>query len=107
MSRHCVILRAVVLNRAIKKGKKAMSQGKHKKGKVSIGIYVEEDFRALLAFLVDRSGETATDIIMEGVRARATALGVMKDGEILPEFRPAIEMIKAAYRVRKTKGSEE
>jgi hypothetical protein len=83
-----------------------MSQGRHKEGKVSIGIYVEEEFRALLAFLVDRSGETATDIIMEGVRSRATALGVMKDGKILPEFQPAIDMIMAAYRERKTKGSK-
>lgn len=83
-----------------------MSQGRHKEGKVSIGIYVEEEFRALLAFLVDRTGETATEIIMEGVRSKATALGVMKDGEILPEFKPVIEMIVAAYRERKTKGSK-
>lgn len=75
--------------------------GKHKEGKSSIGLYVDDDFRALLAFLVDQTGETATDIIMDGVRARATALGIMKDDEILPQYRPAIEIIKEAYATKR------
>lgn len=71
-------------------------QGMHKEGKSSIGIYVEDDFRALLSFVVDQSGETATSIIMEGVRSKATALGIMKDNEVLPKYRAAIEVIKEA-----------
>lgn len=78
-------------------------QGKHKQGKVSVGIYIDEDKRALLAYLVDLSGMTATDIIMEGVLAKAQALGVMKGGEVLPEHRAPISVIKAAYRMPKVK----
>lgn len=72
-------------------------KGKHKEGKSSIGLYVDDDFRALLAFLVDQTGETATDIIMDGVRARATALGIMRNDKVLPKYLPAIELIKEAF----------
>lgn len=85
-------------------------QGKHKDGKSSIGLYVDDDFRALLAFLVDQTGETATDIIMDGVRARATALGIMVNDEVLPAFKPALEIIKEGFALkrisRKKKGSK-
>lgn len=81
-------------------------QGKHREGKVSVGIYVEEDFRALIALVVDQSGETATDILMEGVRNKATELGILKDGKIVPRYLPAIEIIKLAYASKKRKGSK-
>lgn len=81
---------------------KTSRQGKHREGKSSIGLYVDEDFRALLAFLVDQTGETATDIIMDGVRTRATALGIMKDDIILPKYKPAIDIIKEAFAKRRT-----
>lgn len=85
----------------------ANRMGKHKEGKSSIGLYVDDDFRALLAFLVDQTGETATTIIMDGVRARATALGIMKNDKIVPKFRPAIELIKEAFATKRaTKKSE-
>lgn len=80
----------------------------HKEGKSSIGLYVDDDFRALLAFLVDQTGETATDIIMDGVRARATALGIMRNDVITPKYRPAIEIIKEAFAKKRIarKGSK-
>ncbi len=80
----------------------ASRMGKHKEGKSSIGLYVDDDFRALLAFLVDQTGETATNIIMDGVRARATALGIMRDDKILPKYRPAIAIIKEAFAAKRT-----
>lgn len=80
----------------------ANRMGKHKEGKSSIGLYVDDDFRALLAFLVDQTGETATDIIMDGVRARATALGIMRDDKILPKYLPAIAIIKEAFAAKRT-----
>jgi len=84
-------------------------QGKHKEGKSSIGLYVDEDFRALLAFLVDQTGETATSIIMDGVRARATSLGIMKNDKVLPQYIPAIEVIKEAFSQKRNarKGKNE
>ena len=87
----------------------ATRMGKHKEGKSSIGLYVDDDFRALLAFLVDQTGETATDIIMDGVRARATALGIMKNDRVVAKYRPAIEIIKEAFiekRSTKKKGAK-
>jgi hypothetical protein len=76
--------------------------GKHKEGKSSIGLYVDDNFRALLALLVDMTGETATSIIMDGVRSRATALGVMKNDKVVPKYVPAINVIKEAFAARRT-----
>jgi hypothetical protein len=76
-------------------------QGKHKEGKVSIGLYVDADFRALIALVVDQSGETMTDVIMAGVREKATSLSIMRDGQIVDEYKPAIEVIKAAFASKK------
>lgn len=81
-------------------------QGKHKKGKVSVGIYIDENKRALLTYLVDLSGMTATDIIMEGVMSKAQALGVMRGGKIKQEHKAAIEVIMAAYRRMHKKGDK-
>jgi len=80
----------------------ANRMGKHKEGKSSIGLYVDDDFRALLALLVDLTGETATNIIMDGVRARATALGVMKDDKVVAKYKAAIEIIKEAFSMRRS-----
>lgn len=79
----------------------ASRMGKHKEGKTSIGLYVDDDFRALLAFLVDMTGDTATNIIMDGVRSRATLLGVMKNDKIAPKYIPAISIIKEAFKARR------
>jgi len=77
--------------------------GKHKEGKVSIGFYATVEFKALLAYLVDMSGQTATDIMMDGVRERATSLGVMKDGKILPKHQPAIRLLTEVFNAKKGK----
>ena len=80
-------------------------KGKHRQGKVSIGLYIEEEKRALLAYLVDMTGQTATDIIMDGVSAKARGLGVLdSEGRVVPEHRHAIAVIMEAYRHRNKKG---
>lgn len=84
----------------------ATRMGKHREGKSSIGLYVDDDFRALLTLLVDKTGNTATEILMEGVRVRATSLGIMKEGEIVPEYKPAIEIIKEAFRAKRENRKE-
>lgn len=79
-------------------------QGKHREGKVSVGIYVDEDKRALIAYLVDQTGMTATDIIMEGVMAKARAVGLFDTrGKLKPEHAAAIEVIVESYRMKKGK----
>lgn len=80
----------------------ASRMGKHKEGKSSIGLYVDDDFRALLALLVDLTGDTATDIIMDGVRARATSLGIMKNDKVVNKYLPAINVIKEAFQRKRS-----
>lgn len=80
----------------------ASRMGKHKEGKSSIGLYVDDDFRALLALLVDLTGDTATDIIMDGVRARATSLGIMKNDKVVNKYLPAINVIKEAFKMKRS-----
>ena len=76
--------------------------GKHKDGKVSIGMYVTEDFRAILSLLVDLTGETATDIMMDGVRRRAKQVGVLTEtGEVSPEYAGSVAVIKAVFSQKK------
>ena len=78
--------------------------GKHKPSKVSIGMYVDEDFRALLALLVDVTGDTATDIMMDGVRQRAKQVGILTaSGMIAAKYQPAINVIKAVFAEKRRK----
>lgn len=81
-------------------------QGKHRQGKVSIGFYVDDDFRALLVLVAKLTGETATDIMIDGVLQKARGLGIIKNGEISGEYREEIKNIKAAYLKRKEKDEE-
>ena len=85
----------------------ANRMGKHRPDKVSIGLYVTDEFRALLALIVDLSGETATDIIMDGVRRRATELGVLVNGKVSDEYKGAIQVIKEAFATRKRTSKKE
>lgn len=75
--------------------------GKHKEGKLSIGLYVDDDFRAVLALLVKMTGETATDIIMDGVRSRAAALGVVVNGDVAKKHQRRVDAIKASLAERR------
>lgn len=75
--------------------------GKHKENKVSIGFYATVEFKALLAYVVDQSGETATDIMMEGVKQKAERLGIMKQGKIVKEHAGAIKLLTAVYNAKK------
>lgn len=81
-------------------------QGKHRQGKVSIGFYVDDDFRALLVLVAKLTGETATDIMIDGVLQKARGLGIIKNGEISEEYREVIKNIKAAYLKRNEKDEE-
>lgn len=75
--------------------------GKHRDGLVSVGLYMDEDSRALLALVVDQTGDTVTNILMEGIRERATKVGIMQNGAVVPKFVPVLEVIKEAFRFRK------
>ena len=83
---------------------KSSRSGKHRLDKSLVGFFADDDFRALLALVVDKSGETATEIMMDGVRRRATALGILKNGEIAKEYQSAFELVKAVFsQTRKNK----
>ena len=76
--------------------------GKHRADKVSIGFYATTAFKALLAYVVDQSGETATDIMMAGVQAKAKALGILDaNGNVVQKHREAIKLIEAVFKSQK------
>lgn len=63
-------------------------KGKHKEGKTLFGAYVEPEIKALAELTSSQLGCTFTEIILNGLRYEATRAGVMKNGEIVEEFRP-------------------
>ena len=79
----------------------ASRMGKHRLGKSSIGLYVDDDFRALLALVSKVTGRTQTDLLMDGVKDRATALGIISDGKISPEFESSFDIVKSTLAARR------
>lgn len=67
--------------------------GKHRADKSLVGFFADNRFRALLALVVRQTGETATQIMADGVRRRATDVGILKNGEIAPKFQRSFAAI--------------
>ena len=67
--------------------------GKHKEGKTLFGAYVEPEIKALAELTSSQLGCTFTDIILNGLRSEATRAGIMRNGEIVEEFRPIYETL--------------
>ena len=81
--------------------------GKHRVDKVSIGFYATVNFKALLAYVVDQSGETATDILMAGVLDKARRLGIVDaDGKIISKHAPDIQLIADVFKNQKRNNKE-
>ena len=87
---------------------KSSRSGKHRIDKSLVGFFADDDFRALLALVVDKSGSTATEIMMDGVRRRATSLGILRNGKITNEYKSAFELVKAVFsQTRKNKENKQ
>lgn len=73
--------------------------GKHKKGKVRIGIYTDPFRKAVAVLLADLTDMTLTDIVWHGIESIAKSRGVITaEGHIsekyLDQFKVVLETVK-------------
>lgn len=72
----------------------ANRQGKHAPGKTLLGAYVTPEFKALVIMTCDATGLSITDLLMDGIRRRAFAEGIIDSkGNIKPNRREAYELV--------------
>ncbi len=77
---------------------KGSRNGKHRADKSLVGFFADNRFRALLALVVRQTGETATQIMADGVRRRAIDVGILKNGTIVPQFRRSFAAILKYFK---------
>lgn len=72
----------------------ATRQGKHAPGKTLLGAYVTPEFKALVIMTCDATGLSITDLLMDGIRRRAIAEGIIDTkGNIKANRREAYELV--------------
>jgi len=68
-------------------------QGRHKPGKVRMGVYVEPFRKAVATYMARHLKMTMTDIIWIGIENVAKAHGVLTpNGEVAAEYKNEIEV---------------
>ncbi len=81
--------------------------GKHKPTKTLVGGYVDPEVRALAVLVCDKTGETITQMVIDGITSKAIGCGIMKNGEIARQYKAAykaaLEMVHLSI-VNKRKG---
>jgi len=71
----------------------ASRKGKHKKGKVRMGIYVEPFRKAVAVFLAKHLHMTMTDVIWLGIDSVAKAHGILTlEGKVAPKFKAQLDI---------------
>ena len=75
--------------------------GKHDPDKVLLGGYVTPEFKALAQLIASMRKCNVHELLQEGVYTLATSMGVMKDGEIIPEFKEAITAMADIIRTNR------
>ena len=73
--------------------------GKHKKGNVRIGVYVNPFRKAVAVMLAEITDMTMTDIVWQGIETLAKTRGILNaDGKISPtyanQFKVALATVK-------------
>ena len=77
----------------------ATRTGKHKKGNVRMGIYVEPFRKALALLTADKLNMSLTDLIWHGIESTARGAGIIDEyGKVTKKYatqlRVAIEIVK-------------
>lgn len=75
--------------------------GKHNPDKVLLGGYVTPEFKALAQLVASMKMCSVHELLQEGVYTMATSLGVMKDGAIVPAYRPAVNAMAEIIRTKR------
>lgn len=73
------------------KKKGSINPDRHDKGRVMLGIRVSPEIKALGIVAAERLHKTISEVMLDGLFRVATECGLMKDGQIAPEYKQAIE----------------
>ena len=76
----------------------ATRQGKHAPGKTLLGAYVTPEFKALVIMTCDATGLSITDLLMDGIRRRAIAEGII---DTKGNIKPVLETVKLAAQAKR------
>lgn len=73
--------------------------GKHKKGKVRIGLYTEPYQKAIAVMLAEITGLTMTDIVWQGIETLAKSRGIItEEGKIAHKYHNQFEVVIAMVK---------
>jgi len=79
--------------------------GKHKRGNVRMGVYVEPFRKAVAVYLADITNKSMTDIIWQGIETLAISKGVLlPSGEVAPEHKAQVALAVEVVKTSKAKG---
>ena len=80
-------------------------KGKHKRGKVRMGAYVEPRKKAIAVYVADIMGMTLTDVIWRGIETLAIGAGIIDgNGKISPEHKEAVEVVEEIVKKSEVNG---
>ena len=85
--------------------KKTNRKGKHKPGKVRIGVYVEPRKKAIAVYIAEQTNMSLTDVIWRGIESLALGMGVIDaKGKIMPEHKEAVEVVEEIVKKSEVNG---
>ncbi len=85
--------------------KKTTRKGKHKQGKVRIGVYVEPRKKAIAVYIAEQKDMSLTDVIWRGIESLALGMGVIdSEGKVTPEHKEAVEVVEEIVRKSEVNG---
>lgn len=85
--------------------RKTNRKGKHKPGKVRIGVYVEPRKKAIAVYIAERKNMSLTDVIWRGIESLALGMGVIDEhGKVTPEHKEALEVVEEIVKKSEVNG---
>lgn len=89
--------------KSIRSGNKESRHGKHAPDNVILGMFVKPEVKALAMIVAGMKGCDVSALLIDGINYHAAEQGVMRDGQILPEFELEIRAVAARLRENKRK----
>ena len=85
--------------------KKVNRKGKHKPGKVRIGVYVDPQKKAIAVYIAEQKNMSLTDVIWRGIESLALGMGVIdENGKVTPEHEEALEVVEEIVKKSEVNG---
>lgn len=80
--------------------------GVHDDDLVGFNVHITPELKALAQVTANESKTTMAEVMRRGFEDEAVRAGVMKNGEVLPKYKPIIKMYAEAYRLRNKENKE-